>query len=158
MTQAALTSPETTSPRRLAKYLQPAARVLLGLVFFAFGLNGFFHFIPQNAPPPEAAGAFVGALVKTGYMLPLLKGTEVLAGALLLSNRFAALALALLAPIVVNIAAFHVALAPAGTGMSVVILALELYLAWSYRDAFRPMLAMRAASKRDDSPRDRLAG
>ena len=38
-------------------------------------------------PPPERAAGFLGALAATGYMFPLIKGTEVIAGALLLANR-----------------------------------------------------------------------
>src|SRR5437899_10985925 len=81
-----------------------AARIVLGLVFFVFGLNGFFHFMPQQ-PMPAAAGAFGGALAQAGYFFPLLKPTETLAGVALLSNRFVPLALTVLAPIVVNITA-----------------------------------------------------
>lgn len=33
-----------------------ATRILLGLIFFVFGLNGFLHFIPQ---PPMAGNAAV---------------------------------------------------------------------------------------------------
>jgi uncharacterized membrane protein YphA (DoxX/SURF4 family) len=128
----------------VARHAPTAARVLLGLLFFVFGLNGFLQFIPQPAtPPPEGAMAFFGALMKTGYMFPLIKGTEVVCGALLLSNRFVTLALAVLAPIVVNIVAFHTALAPAGGGPGYLAFILEVYLAWSYRDAYRPMLAAR---------------
>lgn len=116
------------------------ARVLLGLVFFVFGLNGFLNFIAQPPPPPEA-GAFLGGLAGAGYFFPLLKATEVLAGLALLSNRFVPLALAVLAPIIVNIVAFHAVLAPAGMAVPIVVLALEIYLAWSYRAVFRPMLA-----------------
>jgi len=54
------------------------------------------------------------------------------------------LALALLAPIIVNILGFHLFLAPAGLGVPVVVLVAELYLAWSYRAAFAPMLSARA--------------
>src|SRR5271165_2526564 len=60
------------------------ARILLGLIFVVFGSNGFLHFLPQppmSGPPAD----FAGALIATGYMFPLLKGTEVIAGALLLS-------------------------------------------------------------------------
>ena len=57
------------------------ARIILGLIFFIFGLNGFFHFIPVP-PMPEAAGAFMGALAKTGYMIPLIKIFEILADAI----------------------------------------------------------------------------
>src|SRR5262245_14008901 len=90
-----------------------AARVVLGLIFTVFGLNGFLHFLPQP-PSTPAAMAFGGALAATGYMFPLIKGTEVLAGVLLLSGRYVPLALTLLAPVVVNIVAFHLFLAPAG--------------------------------------------
>jgi len=58
----------------------------------------------------------------------------------LLSGRFVPLALAVLAPIVVNIVAFHLFLAPAGLPLPIVVLTLELFLAWSYRSAYRPML------------------
>ena len=75
-------------------------------------------------------------------------GTKLtIVGALLLSNRFVPLALALIAPVVVNIALVHAFLAPAGIGTGVVVLALEVYLAWSYRKAYRPMLAMRATQR-----------
>ncbi len=118
------------------------ARTLLGLIFFVFGLNGFLNFLP--APPlPEPAGAFMGALAATGYMFPLIKGTEIVAGALLLGGRFVPLALLLLAPIIVNITFFHLVLAP-GLGMVVLLLALEGYLAWSYRDAFARVLQVNA--------------
>jgi hypothetical protein len=81
--------------------------------------------------------------MNTGYLFQLVKGTEVLMGALLLLNRFVPLALAILAPVIVNIVAVHVLLAPSGAAMAIVILALEVYLAWSYRGAFRAMLAAR---------------
>jgi hypothetical protein len=113
-------------------------------MFAVFGLNGFLHFIPEpKTPMPEGAAAFAGALLATGYMFPLVAGTQLLAGLLLLVNRFVPLALALLAPILVGILTFHLFLAPASIGPGVVVTALELYLAWAYRAAFRPMLALR---------------
>jgi hypothetical protein len=72
-------------------------------------------------------------------------GTQLIVGLLLLTNRFVPLALALIAPVVVNIVAFHIFLAPSGLPLALVVLVLEVYLAWAYRNAFRPMLAMRAA-------------
>ncbi|MBK6577710.1 MAG: DoxX family protein [Sandaracinaceae bacterium] len=122
--------------------LPTIARLGLGLAFLVFGLNGFLQFLPQ--PPMSGAPAdFLGALFVTGYMFPLIKGTEVLAGALLLSNRFVPLALTLLAPILVNIVAFHALLAGGGLGLPLVLLALEVALAYFYRDAFAPMLRAR---------------
>jgi uncharacterized membrane protein YphA (DoxX/SURF4 family) len=118
------------------------SRILLGLVFFVFGLNGFLQFIPQP-PMPERAGAFLGALAATGYMFPLIKSVEVVGGALLLSNRFVPLALALIAPNVVNIVLFHAVLAPGGLPVAIMVLVLELFAAWSYRDAYASMLRAR---------------
>jgi uncharacterized membrane protein YphA (DoxX/SURF4 family) len=128
------------------------ARILLGLVFFVFGLNGFLHFIPQ--PPISGRPLeFMGALAATGYMFPLIKGTEVVAGFLLLTGRFVPLALTLLAPVLVNIVAFHALLVGAGVGLPLVLVALEIFLAWSYRDAFGPMLRARAVpSHRESAP------
>lgn len=120
------------------------ARSLLGLVFVVFGLNGFLNFIPQPAHP-GAAGAFLGALAATGYMFPLLKATEILAGALILSGRFVPLGLVILAPVLVNITAFHLALDTSGVGMVVVLLALEGYLAWVHRAAYAPMFRVPSA-------------
>jgi hypothetical protein len=124
------------------RHAPTAARYLLGLIFFVFGLNFFLNFLPQP-PMTAAAGAFAGALMASGYVMPIVKAIEVIAGALLLGNRFVPLALALLAPIVVGINGFHVALAPAAGGAAYLALALELFLAWSYRHAFAPMLAAR---------------
>jgi hypothetical protein len=117
----------------------------MGLMFLVSGLNGFLNFLPQPTTPlPEGAVAFVGALMGTGYMFPLIFGTMTIVGALLLANRFVPLALALIAPFIVNSVAFHVFLEPTGRPVAVIVLLLELYLAWAYRQSFRPMLAARA--------------
>jgi uncharacterized membrane protein YphA (DoxX/SURF4 family) len=126
------------------RYLPIIARILLGLIFFVFGLNGLHPFMPQPKDPmPAGALAFVTAMIQTGYILKLLAGTQTLAGFLLLINRFVPLALTLLAPVVVNIILFHTFLAPAPAAFApgTIALILELYLAWSYRAAFRSMLA-----------------
>jgi hypothetical protein len=135
---------EDTGGKAFARYLPAAARILMGLMFFVFGLNGFLKFIPMGKTPmPEGAMAFFGAMAKTGYMLPLISGTQVLVGAPLLLNRFVPLALALIAPVVVNIILFHLFLSPTGFAMAGAVLVLEAYLAWAYRKAFAPMLAAR---------------
>lgn len=135
----------TDRPAKSTTRLCPTlARLLMGLAFAVFGLNGFCNFIPQpKEPMPEAVIAFTKALVDANIM-KIVFCTQLLVGILLLSNRFVPLALALIAPIIVGIITFHVSLLPATIGPGIVVLALELYLAWSYREAFRPMLAMRA--------------
>ncbi len=131
----------------MTRKLPMVARILLGLAFFVFGLNGFLHFLP-NPPLPAKAGELLGAFAASGYLLTLVKATETLCGLLLLSNRFVPLALTVLAPVLVNIIAFHAALAPAGLVLPLVLVTLEVYLAWSYRDLFAPVLRPVAAPVR----------
>lgn len=115
-------------------------RMLVGLAFLVFGLNGFLHFF---APPPPAgaAGAFATALAASGYLLQLMSAFEVAAALMLLAGRFVPLALTLLAPILVNILAFHLALDLAGIGLGLVLTLMVVFLAWAHRQAFMPMLA-----------------
>jgi|SRR5665213_1833254 len=127
-------------PRRL-----PAiARFVMGLPLIVFGLNGFFNFIPQPKTPlaPEAM-AFIGALMNSGYMMQLIGATLLIVGVLLVCNRFVPLALVLFAPFIVNSMAFHLNLEHTGLPMAAIFLALELYLAWVYRAAYRTLLAAR---------------
>src|SRR4051812_10808928 len=124
----------------IARKLPTAARLLLGLIFVVFGLNGLLHFLP-TPPMPAAAGTFVGGLASSGYFFPLLKVTEIVAGALLLAGVLIPFALVLLAPIIVNITAFHLVLAPGNYGVVAAILASEIYLAWTRRAAFAPLFA-----------------
>lgn len=136
------------APQKTKTPLLPLfARLLLGLAFFVFGLNGFLHFMPEPKELPENIASMMGAYMKSGYMFPLIFGTQLLVGALLLINRFVPLALAFLAPLLVHILAFHIFLQPSGIFPGLVATALELYLAWAYRDAFRPMLAARVTPR-----------
>jgi len=112
---------------------------VFGFCFLAFGLNGFVHFVPSIPMPNPAFEFFVG-LAAAGYMLPLLYITQATAGALLLVGLFAPLAVAILAPIVVNIFLFHLFLAPEGIPLAIMLAAFEASLAWAYRDAYISML------------------
>ncbi len=141
---------ENTTPPSSGKspnHVLPAiARYVLGLPLLVFGLNLFFNFIPQpKVAMAENAMAFAGALMKSGYMMQLIGTTLLIVGALLVSNRFLPLALALFAPFILNSVLFHTFLEHSGLPMAVVFLALELYLAWSYRSAYRSMLAARVS-------------
>lgn len=106
------------------------ARVLLGLIFFVFGLNGFLNFIPPPKEMPEHMMTFMNGMMVTKYFFPLVKGTEVVCGALLLLNAFVPLALVVLAPVVLNIFLVHAFMAPEGLPIAVFIGVLTVYLSF----------------------------
>jgi putative oxidoreductase len=118
------------------KYVIVIARVLLGLVFVVFGSNAF---LPFMGPPPEMqgqAGAFISALLSSGYMY-VIAVLQILGGlCLLLGARFVPLGLTLLGPVIVNIVLFHVFLEPKGMAIALIISALALFLLWIYRFKF----------------------
>jgi uncharacterized membrane protein YphA (DoxX/SURF4 family) len=103
------------------------ARILLGLIFVGSGIAFFF----TTPPPLEGPIAdFFSGLMATGYFFYLLKGTEAVCGMLLLVGRFVPLALTILAGIIVNIVLTHIFLAPEGLPLAIVVLVLEIYLAF----------------------------
>ena len=117
------------------KYAIIIARVLLGLVFAVFGSNAFLHFIPM--PPMQGqVGAFIGALVSSGYIY-VIALLQVVGGLLLLIGaRFVPLGLTLLGPVIVNIMLYHIFLDPSGLSMAIFISVLALFLLWVYRYKF----------------------
>jgi hypothetical protein len=130
---------ETPAQAKTGLTATAIVRVLLALVCLVFGLNGFLNFIPTPKDlPPDVITVSTG-LMKGGYMV-VVSAAEIIVAVLLLINRFVPLALALLAPIVAGIITFHLAIAPTTIIPGLVVLVMELYLAWAYRGAFRPML------------------
>ena len=118
------------------KIITIIARVLLGLLFFVFGLNFFLHFMPMpTTPPPGQAGAFMGALFSSHYMHAV-KLFEVTGGLLLLIGWFVPLGLTLLGPVIVNILLYDILLDRTGLPMGIVIAVLALFLVFRYRSAF----------------------
>ena len=111
------------------------ARIILGLIFTVFSINFFVPFLPMPEPTPEA-GAFLGALMDSGYMFHFIKIVELVGGIMLLIGICIPFALVLLAPVVVNIFLFHIFLDPAGFLMGLFIFLLELYLLYHYRSVF----------------------
>ena len=114
------------------------ARILLGLIFFVFGLNGFLNFIPVPPELPPKVTDLMGAFMRAGYLFPLIKGTEVVCGALLLANFYAPAAVVMITPVIVNIVLFHAFLDPNASSLIVplVIVALWGWLVYAWRHIF----------------------
>ena len=119
------------------------SRLLSGLIFFVFGLNGFLQFIPVKEMPTGLALQFFTALMLSHYVL-VVAGTQLIAGILLLANRFVPLALALLGPVIVNILCYHLFLSPKGIAPAIVVAVLWFILFYRYRQYFSGLFVQKA--------------
>ena len=120
------------------------ARILLGLVFLVFGLNGFLKFIPMGTLPSGLAGQFLSVLFQSHYVL-FVPAIQVAGGALLLINRYIPLALTLLGPVIVNILVYHALMDPPGPGLAAIVTILWGILAYRNRQDFAGLFVQRTA-------------
>jgi len=118
------------------------ARVLLGLVFVVFGLNGFLNFLSLGPMPTGLAGQFMGALFVSHYYW-VIAALQVVGGLLLLVNRFAPLALVLLGPVIVNILCYHVFLNHTGAPPAIVVTVLWFIVFYGNRQHFSGIFVQR---------------
>jgi len=124
------------------KILTLIARLLLGLVFFVLGLNGFLNFLSMGPMPTGLAGQFIGALILSHYFW-VVAALQVVGGALLLVNRFVPLALVLLGPVIVNIILYHLFLNPAGVALAIVVVILWFIVFYAQRQYFSGIFVQR---------------
>jgi len=121
------------------------ARYLAGVIFLVFGLNGFLNFIPLP-PPTGVAGQFMGALYASHYLWVIF-AFQVVAAVLLLVNRYVPLAVAILAPVIVNILAFHVLMAPSGLPLALFVAILWAVIFVDVRPAFAGLFQSRLQAR-----------
>jgi hypothetical protein len=121
------------------------ARYLAGAIFLVMGLNGFLNFIPLP-PPGGIAGQFMGALYVSHYLWVIF-AFQVIAGVLLLVNRYVPLAVAILAPVLVNILTFHALMAPSGLPLALFVALLWIVIFIEVRPAFSGLFQSRFQSR-----------
>jgi putative oxidoreductase len=127
------------------RIISAIARYLAGVIFLVFGLNGFLHFIPLP-PPSGVAGQFMGALY-VSHFLWVIFAFQVIPGVLLLVNRYVPLALAVLAPVIVNILCFHALMAPSGLPLAIVVAVLWVLIFVEVRPAFARLFQSRLQAR-----------
>ena len=128
-------------------------RLLLGLAFCTFGLNGFMHFIKAPAPT-GLAGQFANAMNSSSFYV-LSFAVQLLAGLLLLLNRFVPFAVVLLGATIANILMFHIAMQPEGIVPGLVLLVLWCVVAYQNRSQLRFLFSSTAPAQRIESPASR---
>jgi uncharacterized membrane protein YphA (DoxX/SURF4 family) len=124
------------------KIVMIIVRTLMGLMFLFSSVPILFNLVPMPELPPGPLKEFNEGLAASGYFFTLLKVTELLCGIALLTGRFVPLALVILAPIILNIVMVHTFLdrTMPGPVIAYLLLAGGLFLAYYYRDAYRPLL------------------
>jgi putative oxidoreductase len=121
------------------------ARYLLGLIFLVFGSNIFFHFIPAPPIPPGPMANFSSAMQESHYIY-VVGLFQVVPAILLLINRYIPLALALLAPVIVNIISTHVFLSPSGLPAAAIVTILWILVFMRVRSSFDGIFEQRGQS------------
>jgi putative oxidoreductase len=136
----------------LMKIAVVVSRVVLGLGFTVFGLNILHPFLNQPLPPEGSLPAQFIAVMGPTHWMTLVGLVQLIGGVLVLLGGTAPLGLALLAPVLVNILAFHICLA-GGHGITpgLVFSILEIFLVYSYRSHFKPLLTVRALPTSQES-------
>ena len=122
------------------------SRYILGLLFTVFGLNGFLHFIHQPPPANPVALQFFVAVSASHYMIVVFL-VQLVGGLLLLSGRYVPLALAILAPVLVNIPNYHITMDPGGIGAGLVATILWVMVFLRYRSSFAHIFQQRPAEE-----------
>jgi putative oxidoreductase len=120
------------------------ARILLGVVFLVFGLNGFLQFIPVKTMPTGLALQFGTVLMQSHYFL-FVSAFQIIGGALLLINRFVPLGLTILAPIIVNIILFHALMDLSGFPPAIVVAILWCIVAYRDRQYFSGLFVQKTS-------------
>jgi putative oxidoreductase len=121
------------------KKVKMVVRILLGIMVLIFGLNKFLQFIPMP-PMPQEAGEFMGALVKSGYLMVVVAIVEIITGILLLLNKYVSLALVILFPVLLNAFLFHLFLDLPGIGGAAFAMAMNIFLFFANKESYKSLL------------------
>jgi len=114
-------------------------RVLMGILFLFASISVLFNLIPQ----PELSGntkIFMDGINASGYLLKLIKITEMFCGIAFVSGYFVPLATVVIAPVVVNIFLFHAFVDTQGLPVAIILVLANIFLAYAYLDKFNPLL------------------
>ena len=125
------------------------SRYLLGLLFTVIGLNGFLNFIPQPPPPNPVALQFLTAASVSRFMGVVFL-VQLIGGVLLLAGRFVPLAIAILAPVLLNILNYHLTMDPGSIGAALVATILWAILFLRHRSSFTGIFQARTEEDKNN--------
>jgi len=111
----------------------------MGLLFLFGSITYLFNLMPQ----PELQGnvkVFMDGVMATGYLMTLIKVTELVCGIAFVTGRFVALASVVIAPVIINIFFFHTLVEPSGMAIGVFLVLANSFVAYANWDKYQPLL------------------
>ncbi len=114
-------------------------RTLMGLLFLWSSTAYFFDYIKVPEIPPGPLKTFNDGMAAARYMLPTVKGLELLCSFAFLSGRLVPFAAVLVAPIIVNILCVGIFLAPPGLPFGIFLVIANGLVAWYHRERYVPL-------------------
>lgn len=116
-------------------------RVLVGLLFIFASIAVLFNLAPPPADLPARAKIFMEGMNASGYLMTLIKVTELLCGLAFVSGYFVPLATVVIAPITINILLYHIFVMPEqGIPVAIILVLANIFLAYYHWDKFKPVL------------------
>lgn len=119
----------------MERIIHITARFSFSFVLIFFGLNQFFHFMPNPNYPTEAQN-LIDAFQHSGYIFYTVGTTQIVLGITLLINKYIPLGLLLFAPILVNVLLFHLCVDIAGLSKVLPTLLLYTYFIFRHKSLF----------------------
>lgn len=101
--------------------------LLFGLMFINVGLDKFFHYMPAPQGMSEKMIAASGALMKLGWLMPLVGIAEIVGGVLFIIPKTRALGALIIFPVMVGIILISIF---QNTSALPIVLVLSAILAW----------------------------
>jgi hypothetical protein len=125
----------------MKNFINPAIRILLGIILLFNGVNMFAQFMPLPTPQQsDLAQRFLNILHEGGYFYPILGGVKILTALALLTKRYLPFMLVVMFPITLNGVLFHLKMDPMMAPVALVVMAMQGYLMYLNRDKYMPML------------------
>ena len=117
-------------------------RILLGGLMVFASIAYFFN-LGNQEPPMGKMAVFMEGLVASQYLLPLVKGIELIAGLALLTGIFPRITPLILLPISLNIALVHLFLDPKNLAIAFFAFGANLYLILQQWSHYQSLLKVR---------------
>jgi putative oxidoreductase len=115
-------------------------RTLLGGMLLLGSVTYFYMLATHKMPPtPDGAAKTYMAGISLVNIMNIVKALELVCGLLFVTGRFNALAAIVIFPILINIALFHGYIEPSGLPMSLALIVADLFIAYYYRDKYKPL-------------------